>query len=161
MPEPEPVEDATRRVEIPEVQPIAQKAPEPEKKKVNKGLLWGLICGGTALLVGLIILLVVLLGKKTVSIDVTQYVDFKVSGYDGYGIAICEMDWDGLEVAAFGGMIRDTQFGAEVEMEILVAEADAKPFLDRITDMTAGTVEGMETEKVYRAFPVQNQGNSE
>ena len=61
-----------------------------------------------------------------------------------------------LEVAAFGGMIRDTQFGAEVELEILVAEADAQPFLDRITNMTAGTVEGMETEKVYRAFPVNN-----
>ena len=60
-----------------------------------------------------------------------------------------------LEVAAFGGMIRDTQFGAEVELEILVAEADAKAFLERITDMTAGTVEGMETEKIYRAFPVE------
>ena len=59
-----------------------------------------------------------------------------------------------LEVAAFGGMIRDTQFGAEVELEILVAEGDAQSFLDRITDMTAGTVEGMETEKIYRAFPV-------
>ena len=61
-----------------------------------------------------------------------------------------------LEVAAFGGMIRDTQFGAEVELEILVAEGDAQSFLDRITDMTAGTVEGMETEKIYRAFPVNN-----
>ena len=61
-----------------------------------------------------------------------------------------------LEVAAFGGIIRDTQFGAEVEMEILVAEGDMQAFLDRITDMTAGTVEGMETEKVYRAFPVNN-----
>ena len=61
-----------------------------------------------------------------------------------------------LEVASFGGIIRDTQFGAEVELEILVAEADAQPFLDRITDMTAGTVEGMETGKEYRAFPVEN-----
>ena len=61
-----------------------------------------------------------------------------------------------LEVAAFGGIIRDTQFGAEVELEILVAEADAQPFLDRITDMTAGTVEGMETGKEYRAFPVES-----
>ena len=61
-----------------------------------------------------------------------------------------------LEVASFGGIIRDTQFGAEVELEILVAEADAQPFLDRITDMTAGTVEGMETGKDYRAFPVEN-----
>ena len=61
-----------------------------------------------------------------------------------------------LEVAAFGGLIRDTQFGAEVELEILVAETDVQAFLNRITDMTAGTVEGMETEKLYRAFPVEN-----
>jgi len=59
-----------------------------------------------------------------------------------------------LEVAAFGGVIRDTQFGAEVELEILVAEKDAQAFLDRLTDMTAGTVEGMETGKEYIPFPV-------
>lgn len=60
-----------------------------------------------------------------------------------------------LEVAAFGGMIRDTQFGAEVELEILVAQPQAQGFLDRLTDMTAGTVEGMETGLEYRAFPVE------
>ena len=59
-----------------------------------------------------------------------------------------------LEVAAFEGIIRDTQFGAEVELEILVAEGKAQSFLDAITEMTAGTVEGMETAKEYRAFPV-------
>ena len=66
-----------------------------------------------------------------------------------------------LEVAAFGGMIRDTQFGAEVELEILVAEKDAQPFLDRIMDMTAGTVEGMQIEKVYRAFPIDQTSKSD
>ena len=60
-----------------------------------------------------------------------------------------------LEVAALGGIIRDTQFGSEVELEILVAQADAQPFLDRITDMTSGTVEGLETAQEYRAFPVE------
>jgi len=59
-----------------------------------------------------------------------------------------------LEIAAFGGIIRDTQFGAEVELEVLVAEAEAQPFLDRLIDMSAGTLEGMETGKEYRAFPV-------
>lgn len=59
-----------------------------------------------------------------------------------------------LEVAAFDGIVRDTQFGAEVELEILVAQGQAKPFLERITDMTAGTVEGMEIGQEYRAFPV-------
>ena len=62
-----------------------------------------------------------------------------------------------LEVAAFDGLIRDTQFGAEVELEILVAEEKAQAFLDRLTDMTSGTVEGMETDKEYRAFPVESK----
>lgn len=59
-----------------------------------------------------------------------------------------------LEVEAFGGIIRSTEFGAEVELEILLAENQAQPFLDRLTDMTAATVEGMETGKEYRAFPI-------
>ena len=62
-----------------------------------------------------------------------------------------------LEVEAFGGIIRDTQFGAEVELEILVAEGQRDAFLERLTDMTAGTVEGMETDKEYRAFPVEKE----
>ena len=60
-----------------------------------------------------------------------------------------------LEVAAFGGILRDTQFGAEVELEILVDREQTQAFLDRLTDMTAGTVEGMETGQEYRAFPVE------
>lgn len=62
-----------------------------------------------------------------------------------------------LEVAAFDGIIRDTQFGAEVELEILVAQPKAQAFLDRIVDMTAGTVEGMETAQEYRAFPINKE----
>ena len=62
-----------------------------------------------------------------------------------------------LEVAAFGGILRNTDFGAEVELEILLPEAQAEPFLDRLTDMTSGTVEGMETGKEYRAFPVEQE----
>jgi len=60
-----------------------------------------------------------------------------------------------LEVAAHEGIIRDTQFGAEVELEILVAENKAQAFLDALTDLTSGTVEGLETGKEYRAFPVE------
>ena len=61
-----------------------------------------------------------------------------------------------LEVAAFGGIIRQTDFGAEVELELLFPEKQAQPFLDRLTDMTSGTVEGMETGQEYRAFPIDN-----
>ena len=63
-----------------------------------------------------------------------------------------------LEVEAFGGIIRSTEFTSEVEMEILVAEAQAQPFLDRLTDMSAATIEGMETGEEYRAFPINEQG---
>ena len=61
-----------------------------------------------------------------------------------------------LEVAAWGGIIRDTQFGAEVELEILVPEAQAEPFLAKLIDMSAANVEGMETGKEYRAFPIDS-----
>ena len=60
-----------------------------------------------------------------------------------------------LETEAFGGLIRDTQFGAEVELEILVAQPQAQAFLDKILDMTSGTVEGMETSQEYKAFPIE------
>lgn len=59
-----------------------------------------------------------------------------------------------LEVAAFGGIIRKTEFTSEVELEILLAEGQAQPFLDRLTDMSAASVEGMETAREYRAFPI-------
>lgn len=62
-----------------------------------------------------------------------------------------------LEVEAFEGILRDTQFGAEVELEILIAQPKAQAFLDRVVDMTSGTVEGMEVAQEYRAFPVNGK----
>ena len=66
-----------------------------------------------------------------------------------------------LAVEAFGGIIRNTDFGSEVELEILFPEANAQPFLDRLTDLSAATIEGMETGREYRAFPVnESEGAS-
>lgn len=59
-----------------------------------------------------------------------------------------------LLVAECEGIIRTTDFGAEVELELLFAEAQVQLFLEKLTDMTAGTVEGMKTAQEYRAFPV-------
>lgn len=59
-----------------------------------------------------------------------------------------------LEIDAFGGVLRSTEFGAEVDMEILFPEENAQPFLSRLTDLTSGTVEGMEIGQEYRAMPV-------
>ena len=62
-----------------------------------------------------------------------------------------------LEIEAFGGILRSTDFGAEVDMEILFPQANAQPFLDRLTDLTSGTVEGMETGQEYRAMPIRKE----
>ena len=62
-----------------------------------------------------------------------------------------------LEIAAFGGVLRKTDFGAEVELELLLPVVLAQPFLARLTDLTAATVEGMEIGREYRAFPVKEK----
>ena len=62
-----------------------------------------------------------------------------------------------LEVEAFGGVIRKTDFGSEVELEILVAQPKVQAFLDKLTDMTAGTVDALELGQEYRAFPVTKE----
>ena len=59
-----------------------------------------------------------------------------------------------LLVGEHEGIIRQTDFGAEVELELLFPEANVQPFLEKLTDMTSGTVEGMEIGQEYRAFPV-------
>ena len=59
-----------------------------------------------------------------------------------------------LETESCGGIIRSTDFGSEVERELLFPQAKAPEFLARLTDMTAGTVEAMETGTEYRAFPI-------
>lgn len=62
-----------------------------------------------------------------------------------------------LEMEAFGGILRSTDFGAEVDMEILFPQANAQLFLDRLTDLTSGTVEGMEIGQEYRALPIRKE----
>ena len=61
-----------------------------------------------------------------------------------------------LEVAVFGGIIRQTDFCSAVEMELLFPENQTGAFLERLTDMTSGTVEGMEVGQEYRAFPIDS-----
>lgn len=59
------------------------------------------------------------------------------------------------EIADFGGVIRDTQFGADVELEVLTATGQTEAFLERLTDLSAGTLEAMITGQEYLAFPVE------
>ena len=59
-----------------------------------------------------------------------------------------------LLVAEYEGIIRQTDFGAEVELELLFPEAKVQAFFEKLTDMSSGTIEGMETGQEYRAFPI-------
>ena len=59
-----------------------------------------------------------------------------------------------IEIAAFGGIIQKSDFGMDVEFEILLPEAQTRPFLDRVFDISSGTIEGMILENEYRAFPI-------
>ena len=62
-----------------------------------------------------------------------------------------------LELAAVGGLARKTEFGPEVELELLVPEKKAPIFLQRLTDLTGGSVEALELGQEYRAFPVEEE----
>ena len=59
-----------------------------------------------------------------------------------------------LEVTAFGGVIENTDFGADVSFDLLLPEAQVQPFLDRVLDASAGTIEGLTGDNVYRAYPL-------
>ena len=41
-----------------------------------------------------------------------------------------------------------------MELELLFPEANVEGFFEKLTDMTSGTVEGMETGQEYKAFPI-------
>lgn len=58
------------------------------------------------------------------------------------------------EIQRFGGVVRETQFGADVELEVLTPQGQTQDFLARVIDLSAGTLEGMVAGQEYRAFPV-------
>lgn len=60
-----------------------------------------------------------------------------------------------LAVAEYEGMIRKTEFGAEIDLELLFPEARTQDFLTHLQDMTCGGVEAMELGTEYRAFPIE------
>ena len=61
------------------------------------------------------------------------------------------------EVFNYEGIIRDTQYGADIELEVLTPTARTKEFLDRVVDISAGTLEGMITGQEYIAFPIEDK----
>ena len=60
-----------------------------------------------------------------------------------------------IETESLGGIIRRTDFGREVEIEVLFPEGNVSAFLKRMADLSAGSIEAMEIGQEYRAFPVK------
>lgn len=62
------------------------------------------------------------------------------------------------EVTAFGGVIENTDFGADVGFDLLLPKAQVDAFLARVFDLSSGTIEGMTDGDLYRAFPIEPKG---
>ena len=84
-------------------------------------------------------------GKSMKRIWTALYVPCPYSFYERFKI----------ETESLGGIIRRTDFGSEVEIEVLLPEENASVFLKRLTDLSAGSIEEMKLGQEYRAFPIK------
>ena len=58
-----------------------------------------------------------------------------------------------LETEKAGGVIEDTDFGADVTLTVLTPETATKDYLARLVELSNGQVEGERLEQVFRGFP--------
>ncbi len=58
------------------------------------------------------------------------------------------------EVANFDGLVTDVEYGADVLLHTVLPEQQTAPFLRRLTDLSAGTLQPVCGEQEYRAVPV-------
>ena len=60
-----------------------------------------------------------------------------------------------LETEKFGGVIADTDYGADIALTVLLPEERAEAGLAHLLDATAGTVEGMVCGERFQAVPLR------
>ena len=66
-----------------------------------------------------------------------------------------------LETEKFGGVIADTDYGADVALTVLLPEERAEACLAHLRDLTAGTVEGMVCGERFQAVPVRERSGGD
>lgn len=60
------------------------------------------------------------------------------------------------EVSAFGGVVENIDYGADVVLSVLLPEERSEAFAARITDMTAGTVEPLVSGEAFKDVPFRD-----
>lgn len=58
-----------------------------------------------------------------------------------------------VETEKMGGVLEDTEFGADVLLTVLTPETVTKDYLARLIELTGGKVEGEPLDQIFRAFP--------
>ena len=61
------------------------------------------------------------------------------------------------ETGKQGGVIEDTDFGADVTLTVLTPEGATEGYLARLTELSAGQIEGEKLGQVFRAVPMTEQ----
>lgn len=58
-----------------------------------------------------------------------------------------------VETEKMGGVIQDTDFGADVLLTVLTPETVTEDYLARLVELTGGKVQGEKLDRIFRAFP--------
>ncbi len=59
------------------------------------------------------------------------------------------------ETQRHGGVIEDTDYGADIMLTVLTPEGSTQAYLEGLTELSAGTIEGEKLEQVFRGVAVR------
>lgn len=59
------------------------------------------------------------------------------------------------EIQKRGGVIEDTDYGADIMLTVLTPEGETQNFLNALTELSAGTIEGEKLEQVFRGVALE------
>ena len=61
------------------------------------------------------------------------------------------------ETERCGGVIEDTEYGADGTLKVLTPETETDNYVNQIVELSAGTVQGEKLDKVFRGMPVKRE----
>ena len=61
------------------------------------------------------------------------------------------------ETERCGGVIEDTEYGADVTLTVLTPETETENYVNQLVELSAGTVQGEKLDQVFRGMPVNRE----